>query len=200
MLECFSALLLLYVVTCCENITLIWVNKIIPLLPCVVRMESGLSLWVRYWGRLMFVCCLYYRALKLESVNVSFASAKTRVKSLSVAKWAYILSSSASLSQAYKPCFHFPLSGTRSKFKFKRAWHYRSPTCLMACSICSTCSAESTAYLSFKLHLAISYLRSLWHNKLPTFLGEKTSQKSSLIIEFSTESNERSPEPGVGNN
>ena len=167
MLECFSALLLLYVVTCCENITLIWVNKIIPL------REPGLSLWVRYWGRLMFVCCLYYRALKLESVNVSFASAKTRVKSLSVAKWAYILSSSASFSQAYKPCFLFPLS--RSKFKFKRAWHYRSPTCLMACSICSTCSAESTAYLSFKLHLAISYLRPLWHkkfNKLPTFFGD----------------------------
>ena len=70
--------------------------------------EPGLSLWVRYWGRRMFVCCLYYRALKLESVNVSFASAKTRVKSLSVAKWAYILSSSGSLfSSLFMSCFTF---------------------------------------------------------------------------------------------
>ena len=95
--------------------------------------EPGLSLWVRYWGRRMFVCCLYYRALKLESVNVSFVSAKTRVKSLSVAKWAYILSSSGSLFSSLIPCLHFPLSGSRSKFK--RAWHYRGPTCLMACSM-----------------------------------------------------------------
>ena len=31
---------------------------------------------VRYWGHLMFVCRLYYRALKLESVNVSLLKRK----------------------------------------------------------------------------------------------------------------------------
>ena len=132
MLECFSAmLLLLYVVTCCENITLIWVNKIIPLR--VVRSQ----VWVYGWDIEVAECLS--AAFITEHWNLKVWMSvlllqKTRVKSLSVAKWAYILSSSGSLfSSLFMSCFHFPLSGSRSKFK--RAWHYRSPTCLMACSM-----------------------------------------------------------------
>ena len=175
MLECFSALLLLYVVTCCENITLIWVNKIIPLLPCVVRSQ------VRVYGWDIEVAWCLSAAFITEHWNLKVWMSVLLLQKheLNLCLWPSeptYCQAPDHFSQAHKPRFHFSLSGSRSKFKFKWAWHYRSPTCLMACSICSTCSAESTAYLSFKLHLAISYLRPLWHkkfNKLPTFLGGK---------------------------